>query len=185
MISLKTRLLKSNNRVAWPQLSAQRNIQPAQCIDGHAVAGIYQDGRSLGLDDRWPRQGMTGLQAVERIDRHVAPAAEPGLPPGARPALLRRRGQLFVLVALRDFADRGNAGVDEHDFLTTRSISVEFLVAAMEPVFDLVDQIGRLPVQIVEGHVDLKALLPVTHLGGTLDGNGPLEPCAQAAGGLL
>src|ERR1044072_3815336 len=33
-------------------MSAQRDIQPSQRIDGNAVAGIDQHGRGLGFDDR-------------------------------------------------------------------------------------------------------------------------------------
>ena len=60
--------------------SAQRNIEPAERIDGHAVAGIDQHRGGLGLDDGGTGQGMAGLQRVERIDRNFAPAAEEGLP---------------------------------------------------------------------------------------------------------
>ena len=62
------------------QTSAQRNIQPAQRIHTHAVAGIDQHGRGLGFDDRRPGQRVARLQRVERIDGNVAPGAEKGLP---------------------------------------------------------------------------------------------------------
>src|SRR5947209_20469695 len=60
--------------------SPQRNIQPPQWVHRHAVADIDQHRRGLGLDDRGPRQDMPGLEVIQRIDRHVAPRAEEGLP---------------------------------------------------------------------------------------------------------
>ena len=42
-------------------------------------------------------------------------------------------------------------------------------MAAMEALLDLVDQRSRVPVEIVQRHVDLKDLLAVAHLGGALD----------------
>ena len=67
------------------------------------------------------------------------------------------------------FADRRDAGVDEHHFLAARGVGVQFLVPDMKAVLDPVDEIGRVPVEAVERDVDLEDLLAIAHFGGTLD----------------
>src|SRR6266545_8235843 len=98
--------------------SAQFDIQPSQCIDRHAVAGIDQHGRGFGLDDRGAGQGVAGVQIVEGIDRNFAPAAEEGLPLAARRTGAGCSRLPRALVLRRDLANSGDAGVDEDDFLT-------------------------------------------------------------------
>ena len=79
-----------NVRFASPQF----NIQPTQCIDPDAVAGVEQHRRGLGLDDRRARQCVVWLQVIERIDRHLAPTAEESLTRATRRARARRRRRL-------------------------------------------------------------------------------------------
>ena len=113
---------------------------------------------------------MTGLQRIERIDGDFAPAAEIRLARALSACKSMPAFTAFALSAsLRDFADGGDAGVDEHDLLAGRGIGVEFFVAAMEALLDLVDQRGRIPVETIERHVDLKNLLAIAHLGGAFD----------------
>ena len=69
----------------------------------------------------------------------------------------------------RDFADRRDARVDEHDLLAARSVGVELLVFDVKAVLDPVDEIGGIPVEAVERDVDLENLFAVAHLGGALD----------------
>ena len=122
---------------------AQRNIEPAERVDADTVADIDQHRRGLGLDDRGTVQAVAGLEVVERVDRHVAPAAEEGRPLAARRAGAGRRCGPGILPALRDGADGGDAGVDEHDLLAPRGVSVEFFVLDVKAVLDLIDEIFR------------------------------------------
>ena len=50
-----------------------------------------------------------------------------------------------------------------------RGVGVELLMPTMKAVLDLVDEIGRVPVEIIQRHVDLENLFAVAHLGGALD----------------
>ena len=119
----------------------------------------------------WP-----GLQVVERIDRNFAPAAEKGLPLAAWRTGAWTPRPPRALVLPRDFADGGDAGVDEHDFLAARGVGVEFFMPDVKAVLDPVDEIGGVPVEAVERDVDLKDLLAVAHLGGALDRDLSVEP---------
>ena len=64
----------------------QRNIQPAERVDGYPVAGTDDDRRGLGLDDSWTYDGVAWLQVIERKNRNLAPTAEECLPCRARHA---------------------------------------------------------------------------------------------------
>ena len=86
---------------------------------------------------------MARPQIVERVDRHLAPVAEEGLPRAARRTRRRGGSGFAVLVASRHGADRGDAGVDEHDFLAARGVGIEFLVPGMETILDPIDQVPR------------------------------------------
>src|SRR5258705_9675228 len=57
-------------------------------------------------------------------------------------------------------------------------------MAAMESFLDVVDQRSRIPIEIVQRHVDLKDLLAIAHFGGTLDPDWSVEPAAQPPRGL-
>src|SRR5437879_5116724 len=85
----------------------ERNIQPAKRVYRHPVAGIDNDRRSLGLDHGGTLETMARPQRVERIDRHLVPAAKEGLPGSARRTGGIRRRRPQVLSALRYRADRG------------------------------------------------------------------------------
>src|SRR5437899_9038798 len=69
---------------SYESSSSQLDIQPSQCIDRDAVAGIDQHGRGLGLDDGGTGQRVARVQVVERVVRNFAPVAEEGLPLTAR-----------------------------------------------------------------------------------------------------
>src|SRR5947208_1664200 len=58
-------------------------------------------------------------------------------------------------------------------------------MAPVKAVFDLIDQIGCVPVEVIERHVDLENLFAVAHLGGPLDCSGSTEPGTKPATGLL
>src|SRR3954452_9563099 len=165
--------------------SSQRNIQPPQRIHGDTIAGVDQHRRRLRLDDCGTVQGVPGPEIVERIDWHVTPAVEEGLPLATRRAGADRRCRPAILPALRDGTNRGDAGVDEHDLLAARGVGVEFLVLDVKTVLDLIDEIFRVPVQPIQRHVDFEDLFAVTHFAGALDGDRSIEPRPKPAHGLL
>src|SRR5712671_4657383 len=76
---LGTALFASPERQRSAPLS-QRNIQPAERVDGYAVAGANDDRRGLRLNDSRTYDGVAWLQAVKRKNRNLAPTAEEGLP---------------------------------------------------------------------------------------------------------
>src|SRR5207253_11260555 len=101
---------------------------------------------------------MSWREAVERINRNIAPRAERSAPNRMGHASVGRLHRFRVAAALRYLADRRDARIDEHHLQTGRGVSIKLLVAAMKPLFDLVDEIGCRPNQIIQRHDDFKYL---------------------------
>ena len=119
---------------------SQRNIEPAERVDGYPVAGADDDRGGFGLNDSWTYDGVAWLQVIERKNRNLAPTAEEGLPCRARRAGRGGRRRFLLLAAPLHFADRGDPRVDEHNFLIARGVGVKLFMPAVKAVFDSVDE---------------------------------------------
>src|SRR5579859_5526622 len=155
------------------------DIEPAERVDRELVAGVDHDRCRLGFNDRRSLDPVAGLEIVERVDVAFAPGAEEGFAPRSRLAGRGRWSRLRSALACRDRANGCDACIDEHDLLVARSVGVELFVPDVEAVLDVSDQRRRVEIDAVEWHVDLKNLLAITHLGGTLDLDLAIEPAAQ------
>src|SRR6185312_8944101 len=151
------------------------DIEPAERVDRKPIANVDDHGGGLGLDDGGPFDGMPGLEIVEGMDIAVAPGAEERLALSAGLALRRRRDRRGLPLARGHRADRGDAGVDEHDLLVARGIGVKLLMPPMKAILDRRDQRRRMEVDAMQRHVDLEDLLAIAHLGGALDLDRPVE----------
>ena len=102
--------------VSFTAAAGDFNIKPAQRIDRHPIALVDQYSCSFSLDDRDPFEALARCKGFQCIEWNFTPFAEERLP-RARDGW-RSRSRPDILPVGRDLADRRNACVDKHDFLT-------------------------------------------------------------------
>ena len=114
-------------------------------------------------------------QIVKAENGNLTPPAEVDSPLGSRRGGRTHRTRWFGWQR-RQFSNYGHACVDQDCLLIAERIGVELLVASVEGVRHLTQQIGARPINPVKIDSDLEDLLPVSHIGRAAHANVAFKP---------